>query len=306
MTFQQPWWLLAALVLLIAYFIWKAPSQKSDWHRVIKQPVLRYLTHSSKNSSARSLALILATLSAIALANPSRQNTDSDTYLHAESWFVVADVSRSMSLEDVNPSRISALRDVATLLAGHSQARAIALIIYSGDAFMLLPPSFDTRQYHEQIALLQYGLIPMEGSNLTRALSLVASIIDSSQLLQSRIFILNDTGGINAKSISATAQLAARGHTTDIIVFGDDNKTPGIDFNLDLATELATAGNGSMVHADSMGTIELRSLDLSRSDNERSKLYQSGISLIKLDSLAHWVLLPGLIVVLAMFVRTRV
>jgi len=141
-TFQQPWWLLAALVLLVAYIVYRRSAQNNDWQRVIKQPLLQFLTLSLSVNKQRSLALALAVLATLALANPSIPNQDPDTYRHAESWFLLADVSRSMTLDDVRPSRISALRDAAMQIAQNSQSKPVALIIFSGDAFLLSPPAY--------------------------------------------------------------------------------------------------------------------------------------------------------------------
>jgi len=131
------------------------------------------------------------------------------------------------------------------------------------------------------------------------------SVIDSSQVLQSRLFVLGDTGGINAKSIAAASQLATQGHSTDLIIFGDESSEGNALLNTNAAAEFVATSNGTIVQAGAMGSIDLSALDLSRSGNNQDLLLPTGVALLQLHSLAHWVLLPGLFILLAMFVRAR-
>lgn len=303
MTLLQPLWLILAAFTFILYLLWKSSNDHSDWQRIIPAPILRYLRTDTGSTLHRPLALLLAVFITVALANPALPRFKPDTFQHTECWFVVVDISRSMTLSDVAPSRISALRDLATQLVEQSQARSVALIAYAGDAFLFTPPSFDKRLVHEHITLLEHGLIPAEGSNLTRALSLASSVIESSALVQARVFVLGDTGGMNASSISAVSHLATQGHNTDAIVFGIEGGSDNAKIDLNTAHELVSAGGGELIRANAMGTVDLTRLNLTHDVHHSTLLQQSTISLLRWQSLAHWLLVPCLFIVVGMFIR---
>ena len=305
MKFQSPYWLLAAALLTVAYVWIKRSQHRDDWHRIIPAEVLSFLRSDQFGQLQRLGALLVAAIAAIALANPSLPKSDSETYRHSEGWFVLADVSRSMTLDDIAPTRLSVMRDTALKLAAQTGSRPISLIIYAGDAFLLTPPAFDTQHFSSNVSLLEHGLVPVEGSNLTRALSLVSSVIESGNMLNSRIFILGDTGGINTKAQAAVSRLAGSGHSTDVIAIGSDNTSASAVFDLTAADDLANAGNGKLIVADQLGQVALQTLQLDRIQDTDNSLIQSGISLMRWNSLSHWVLLPAVLIMLTLFLRER-
>lgn len=305
MIFQNPYWLLVAGLLLISYLWIKRTQHHDDWHRVIQREVLGFLQKKNQAQSQQMSILLLATITTLALANPSIPREDADTYRHSEGWFVLADVSRSMTLDDVEPTRISAMRDIAMQLAQLTESRPLSLIVYAGDAFMITPPAFDIQHFTSNVSLLEHGLIPIEGSNLTRALSLTASVIESSHMLNARVFILGDTGGMNTKAQAAVSRLTTLGHSTDVIAIGSKNTSVNAVFDLTAAKNLAKAGKGHVAEADQLGQVALDKLDLGRIQNSERSLIRSGISLVRWNSLSHWILLPGVVVILLMFMRER-
>ncbi len=298
----QPWWLLPASLLLVAFIVTATPN-RSDWQRVLHANVLRYLlpAHIAKNQ--RNYGFLIAALACVALSNPVVPTADAETFRHTQGWIILADVSRSMSLTDVTPSRISAMRDAAIELASRANANSTTLIIYAGDAFIIAPPSFDTANFYENANLLEYGIIPSDGSNLTRALSLAWSVIDSSQLVNARLFILSDTGGFNTRSDAAIARLAALGHQTDLILFGSDDSTNAAPFDLTVASQLAESGLGNIIVADALGRISLNKLSLNKLNFDNSLLTQTGITTLRWSNQSHWILLLVLPLLLLMFYR---
>ena len=301
-TLLYPWWLLGSVVLLLAYVLTNT-GLTSDWQRVLHSNVLQYLRHGDHRTNNRHSAFLVAAIACLALSTPSVPGNDADTFRHTQGWIVLADVSRSMALTDVTPSRISAMRDAAIELADRANTNSTTLIIYAGDAFIIAPPSFDRANFRENANLLEYGVIPSDGSNLTRALSLAWSVIDGSQLVNARIFVLSDTGGFNTRSDAAIARLAATGHRTDLILFGSDESTNAAPFDLETAAQLAKSGNGSVVLADAIGRVGFEQLSLSKINFDKSLLAQTGVTTLHWSNLSHWLLLLVIPILLVLFYR---
>ena len=302
MTLIPPWWLLFALLVFIGYFVLRT-HQHDAWQKVIPPKVLGFLKHQRPGKLTRHPGWLIAAIAFIALSGPSTETQDKDTYRHSQGWIILADVSRSMTLTDVVPSRISAVRDAALDLASHANANSITLIIYAGDAFVITPPSYDTENFTDNANLLEYGLVPTDGSNLTRALSLGLAVIEDSSLIDARLFVLSDTGGFNTNSSAAIARIADLGHRTDLIVFGTEGAEGTGSIDLELAENMANNGNGVVVQSNAIGTINYSKLDLSNRSNDQSVLVQSGLTTLAWSNQSHWLLLLALPLMLILFYR---
>jgi len=301
MTLLNPWWLAPALLFLAAYFLLKG-NQLDGWHRVIPESVLRYLQRTKKQHRNRHPGFLLAGIACIALSGPSSRSADSETYRHSQGWIVLADVSRSMTLDDIVPSRLSAMRDAALQLAAEASAASVTLIVYAGDAFIVAPPSFDTTHFKSNTALLEYPLLPLEGSNPTRALSLAWSVIEGSQLVNARLFLMSDTGGFNNRSDAAVARLADLGHRTDIILFGTES-SDNAPFELAQAHDMAKSGNGVLVESNALGQVNFAKLNLNAATIDNNLLSRSGLTTLQWANKSHWILLLTIPLILMLFYR---
>ncbi len=318
----RPLWILPAVLLLIASFVSRHDAVRSHWKNVLSPALFDYLGAENHRLSRWNLPLLIAALTALSLSQPVLRQSDDDTWRHSIGWIMVADVSRSMTLDDTVPSRLGAMREALAELSRQADARPIALILFSGDAFLVAPPAFDRSVFNEHTALLEHGLIPIEGSNLARALSLATSVVEESQFRKARVFVLGDSGGISKSSIAAARFLADAGHRVDMLAFGSstiseaeipDERKPvsssaswgqqqgtGNQTSVDWkrVRQLSDAGNGVSVRANSFGVVDYNQLDLDK--------YSTASTHAELKSLvwqeqSHWLLLVGVPLLLMLF-----
>lgn len=300
LTLMQPLWLIAAVVLVLLAVFWRFPKLNDHWHRVISDNVLTYLGGREHQMMRWDLALLMAAIVCVALAQPSFRQSSDDTWRHSIGWIVVADVSRSMTLNDTVPSRLSAAREALLTLSAAAGARPIAMILFSGDAYLVAPPAFDRSHFNEHAALLEHGVVPNEGSNLARALSLASSVIEESGFLQARVFVVGDSGGINPSSKAAVQHLTSGGHRTDVIAFGDTtlnaapDSTAGSQAPNNVAVDLAasrsfaSAGGGIVVQGNKFGVVNYNALKLHRDTDARTV---SSLQSLVWKNQSHWILL---------------
>ncbi len=293
-------WLIPASLLLLAFVLIKNQTD-DDWQNVIQPNVLRFLQGGFLSKGKQYLELLIAAIVCLALSTPSVQIDNAQTYRHSQGWILLADVSRSMTLNDVAPSRLSAMRNAALELSTHARANSTTLIVYAGDAFIVSPPSFDNASIQQSITLLNHGIVPLEGSNLTRALSLALSVIEGSQLVNARLFVLTDSGGVNSRSDAAASRLASLGHRTDVIVFGEESANSAAPFDLPAAQALASSGQGEWVRSSSLGQVNLTSLDLQSNLSDDALLTRTGLSSIRWQNQSHWLLLLAIPFMLRLF-----
>ena len=303
MVLLQPLWIIASVLLMLLAIRWNRRAETNDWQLVMSPAVYRFLSGHSSNQKGSNWLLWAASLIALCLTQPVVRQADDETWRHSIGWIAVMDVSRSMSLSDTVPSRLSAARQALAVLSEQSSARPIAMIIYAGDAFLVAPPAFDKSVFNEHAALMEYGIIESEGSNLTRALSLATSVVTDSGFVASRLFLLTDTGGINSSSIAAAAYLADNGHKLDVLVFGSEEsieQTSPTSINSTLANDLAAAGDGVALFANGFGVIDYSPLSLT---DESSASTHADLKALVWQDQSHWLLLLSLPLLLLQFRR---
>ena len=299
----RPPWLLAALALLVLAVVARRPERGDGWRRVLSPAVLAFLRGADRHrrhGPRRRLDVVLlaAALVALALAAPATRRDDATAWRHASGWIVLVDVSRSMTLDDTVPSRLAAARRSALALSARAGARPLALILYAGDAFLVAPPAFDRRLVEEQVTLLEHGVVPVDGSNLARALSLAADVADGSDLLRARVLVLGDSGGTGRASEAAAAYLAEAGHRLDLVLFGGDATHRPVD--VAAAERLAEAGGGRLVRADAFGRVPLDALALERDTDPDTA---AALAALVWRDRSHWLLLGVVPLLLVAFRR---
>lgn len=302
MTLITPLWMIPAAVFLAASLLWPGRRDGDDWHKVIAPPLLAFLRPRSKGRRRFHPALAACALAFAALAGPALPGADGRAFRHAEGWLVMVDVSQSMTLTDIRPSRLAAARDTAIALSQAAGARATGLAVYAGDAFLADPFAFDRRHYGALARSLEHGLIPVEGSDVARALSFAASVVSDAGLAHARVFLLTDTGGISANAIATAAQFAARGHRIDVIAFADESADNPVPADMTAAADLAEAGGGALVQADTLGRVALAQVTDGAASGGAG-LALAGMEPAGYALLSHWLLLAALPFVLAIFRR---
>ncbi len=287
-TLLSPYWIpIAVLLILLASRITHRSGHNS-WQSLLPAALLRYFQQKQPSKRSRwNPSLLMAAATALALTAPSERIHTTDTFQQSHGWLAVVDVSRSMTLNDVAPSRLGSVRNSLIDLSELSAGYPLSLILYSGDAFLVAPPAFDKRLFNEQVALLDYGIVPLEGSNLARALSLADAVVQDSDFISTRVFVFSDGGGITKRSIAAARHLAAAGHRVDLIVAGGttDGQTP---IDSQAVEDFVNAGNGDLVTATALGAIDIEALSPTSWASADS---QSFFDALIWRNQSHWLLL---------------
>lgn len=111
-----------------------------------------------------------------ALAAPSWKRLPAPVFRNTASLVIALNLSESMNAEDIKPSRLVRARyKIADLLAQYKDGQ-IALLVYSGAAFMVTPLTNDIETIQSQLEALTTHIMPIAGNNpvagLTKAVEL--------------------------------------------------------------------------------------------------------------------------------------
>ena len=146
----------------------------------------------------------------LALARPQRTNEKVEQWTEGIDIMIALDISQSMQIEDFQPNRLQAAKQVAhDFIKGRMQDR-IGLIVFSGDAFSLAPLTTDYDLLYAYLKDITFDMIESRGTAIGSALAVVTNRMRESTS-KSKVCILISDGDNTAGNIDpiTAAELAA-------------------------------------------------------------------------------------------------
>lgn len=204
---QQPLWLALAAIpwLLLAWQRRQARDPRlarfADAHLLPRLLI-------GRPAAARGVLFAIAwTLAALAAAGPYWSRLTAPAETRGADIAVVVDISPSMSVADLAPTRLDRvkheLRDFVALLRGDR----LGLVVFSGNAYPVLPLTTDRDAFLRFLDLLDPGLTQKPGSHLARAMEIATRLLDASPRGTRAVLLVSDGEFHDAEAASAAAQL---------------------------------------------------------------------------------------------------
>ncbi|CAM3003787.1 VWA domain-containing protein [Chryseobacterium flavum] len=320
--FYSPWFLLLFL-LFIPLFIKDAGRQKQ---KGIKVPAVKHMDNSGGIQFVLfflkiSKYIILSAL-IIAMARPRTFTVSQDRDdTKGVDIMLSIDVSLSMLAKDLNPDRITALKDIAVKFVQKRPNDRIGVVAYAAEAFTKVPVTSDHQVVMDEIKNLNSdGLEP--GTAIGEGLSVAVNHLIKSKA-KSKVVILMTDGVSNIQNAippQIAAELAKNNNIkvysigigtngyalmpTSQDIFGDLIFTETeVTIDENTLREVAQATGGKYFRATSNSSLEEiydEINQLEKSDVKVSKLYNYeeyfkiflwiALGILVLDALLRWVL----------------
>ena len=184
--FAQPLWLwgLLAIPMEMAWMMISSPHRQHGHEaRYADTQLLPYLTGSATtcvvNSRWPLLGWMLAwSLLSLAMAGPRWDFRQMNPFEPGADLVILLDISRSMDVADVNPSRLERARQEIQDLANANHGISTGLIAFASVAHVVTPVTEDRESLLRQLPALSTGLVQLQGSRLADAID------QASRLLQ--------------------------------------------------------------------------------------------------------------------------
>ena len=176
--FAQPLWLwgLLAIPLVIAWLILSSPlRQHGHEARYADTRLLPYLTGVATTRVVSSRwplfgwALAWSLLS-LAMAGPRWDFRQMNPFEPGADLVILLDISRSMDVTDVNPSRLERARQEIQDLANANPGISTGLIAFASVAHVVTPVTEDRESLLRQLPALSTSLVQLQGSRLADAI----------------------------------------------------------------------------------------------------------------------------------------
>jgi Ca-activated chloride channel family protein len=194
--FLRPWWLLASLpAATLLYFLIKHKFQRGDWGHVCDTELLPFIlqdTPVKTRPGSWFAAGLVVLLCILALAGPTWQRLPSPAFRNDSALVIALDLSKSMNAADIKPSRISRARYKISDILKQRKDGQTALLVYSGDAFIVTPLTTDTATINSQLEALTTDIMPSPGSNTGVAMQKAVDLLKQAGLAQGHILLVTD------------------------------------------------------------------------------------------------------------------
>ncbi|PKV75327.1 vWA domain-containing protein [Pontibacter ramchanderi] len=234
--------------------------------------------------------MLFVMLVLLALARPQRINEQVEQTAEGIDIVLVLDVSGSMELQDIKPSRLEAAKEVAIDFINGRVADRIGLVVFAGDAYSLAPLTTDYELLRESIRSIEHRMIPNDGTAIGSALAVAINRMRDSNA-KSKVAILISDGENTAGSLDPNmAARLAYAHQIKVYTIGigkdglvpydvdADGKTLLVETQLDEKSlrEISSTGEGQFFRADSRDGLQeiFRNIDRYEKTEVREKRFR--------------------------------
>lgn len=279
LSWQRPALLPLALVPWLALWWWRKqrPARTSRLGTFIAPELLaRLITGPTSSSRAGRVFPLALTLLGIAAAGPYFDRSSTTTQRPVAHIMVVLDISPSMAVTDVAPSRLAMAKQWLTELSRRNEGQAFGLVMFSANAYPALPLTRDAEAFREIVGAADPSLVTAAGSNLDRALELSLAALGGEQPVTPGLILLVSDGELHDHDVSARLQQLRRlGHRLYSVGIGstlggpvphptgyfarDDGKLVISRLDADRLAILARQGGGQTLAADEAGLAAVHS-----------------------------------------------
>jgi len=216
LTFAQPWWLLALIVIPIFAGLYYWSQRRSDaLIRKIVAPRLREQLAGAVSVSRRAVRAVFVlsafALIVVALARPQKGFIQQEIKQRGRDVIVAIDTSRSMLATDVSPTRLARAKLVAQDILRQVQGDRLGLIAFAGSAFLQAPLTLDYNAVLNSLSELDTSIIPKGGTNIAAAINMAVDAFGKGEGQTRALIIMTDGEELDADGVAAAKKAGEMG-----------------------------------------------------------------------------------------------
>lgn len=171
MKFLTPLWLWGILLLPFIYGIYYFDERRrqNQFEKFAKRNLWSWIAPEfDPTLRLRKVQVLLLSFAflLIALARPQFGTHEEKVQIMGMDIMVVLDVSQSMEVEDVVPSRLQKAKHVIRTLAGQLEGDRVGVVGFAGGAYVACPLTTDISYFLEAVQILSPRSIPSQGTDI--------------------------------------------------------------------------------------------------------------------------------------------
>lgn len=223
--FVHPLWLLALIplaALLWLLYQYKSGSGSQVWDKVIDANLLPLLLSGNDSKTSRSLFYLLGAgwlITVVALADPVWQKIPRPIFQTNAARVIVLDLSRSMLVPDLKPSRLARARFKIEDILSRKEEGQIGLVVFAGDAFTASPLTRDADTIRSLLQVLSPEIMPVQGSRADLGLAKAHELLTQAGINNGQVLLIAD-GVVGNLAEKQAKKLAKNGFTVSVLGVG--------------------------------------------------------------------------------------
>ena len=227
-TFAHEWVLLILPLPLLALVAWGVGMARG---RRRARRLSRFLP-APPSATAALLYTLAACLAIVAAAQPRWGTRVSQVPRTGADLVIVMDISRSMDVPDVQPSRLAAAKAAAVQSIDRLAGDRVGLVIFAGSARIRFPLTTDAAAAARVVESLETGVVLVEGgTDVARGLELALDLLADDSSAGRLILLLTDGDNLGGDVAAVAESIRASG--VELLVAGvgtpDGGIVPAVD-----------------------------------------------------------------------------
>ncbi len=229
--FEQPLWFLGLLALIpVAIWLWRSAARaaRGPIHRYADAHLLPHLTGTRELKAQERWGrflrwALLWGLLLLAMAGPRWDYTDVRLFHPGNNLLILLDISRSMQVADVAPSRIGRARqEIQDLIMLDREVR-LGLIAFASVPHVISPVTEDTFTVLNALPALSTDLTDLQGSRVSSALDRAETLLKSLPNESARAILLITDGDFDEPDLTdQVRKLAEQGIHLHVLGIGTE------------------------------------------------------------------------------------
>jgi Ca-activated chloride channel family protein len=139
---------------------------------------------------------------------------------HGVDLLICLDLSRSMLARDLSPTRLRRAQHEIRTLADAVENDRLGLLVFAGEARLLVPFTRDTASFAELADLASPSSVPQGGSDLGAALKLALELLDGQAKDHGAVLLLTDGEDLEERGQGAAEGFREKGIKVHCVGFG--------------------------------------------------------------------------------------
>ncbi len=227
--FLRPEWLWGLLPLLVLFLVVaKRGTTAQIWESVCDAHLLPHLLVGTEGVARRMPLVLLGlgwTVAVCALAGPVWSQLPQPVFRADSALVMVLDLSRSMDVQDVTPSRLTrAKHKILDMLKARKEGET-ALVVYAGESFVVSPLTDDANTMVTLVQSLETELMPLQGSRTDLALKKAHELLQHVRQASGDVLLVTDGEGDPA-TLMVVDELRSQGVRVSVLGVGTVDGAP--------------------------------------------------------------------------------
>ncbi|MDR3630312.1 MAG: VWA domain-containing protein [Desulfocapsaceae bacterium] len=216
MTFAQPLWILAGLIVCVGTLFLmrsleaacKAALEKFAAPHLL--PVLTRNVSSTRQAAKKTIFLLALFCCFLALARPQYGFQWEDVNRKGIDILFALDTSKSMLTQDIKPNRLEraklAIMDFIDQLGGDR----VGLMPFAGEAYEMCPLTGDYQAFENSLKEVDTNIVPKGGTNIAEAIRQAESVL-SNEANYKLLVLITDGENLDGDALAAATEAAKKG-----------------------------------------------------------------------------------------------